>query len=120
MAHFQTKKSKFGKTLEGLAMEDVGILYGRLVYFTAIWYTLWPFGKFFGYLVYFSLFGKLDEDKSGNPEPRAHTERPKFLSQTLENIEIVNDRQLRFKYAEALAISLRATRLGECSPFGLF
>jgi hypothetical protein len=29
---------------EGLAMEDVGIFYGHLVYFMAIWYILWPFG----------------------------------------------------------------------------
>jgi hypothetical protein len=33
-------------------MEDVGINYGHLVYFTATWYTLWTFGTFYGYLVY--------------------------------------------------------------------
>jgi hypothetical protein len=27
--------------------EDVGTLYGHLVYFTAIWYIIWPFGIFF-------------------------------------------------------------------------
>jgi hypothetical protein len=32
-------------------MEDVGIYYGQLVYFTAIWYILWPFGIFFPVLV---------------------------------------------------------------------
>jgi hypothetical protein len=32
-------------------MEDIGIFYGHLVYFTAIWYTLLPFGIFYGYLV---------------------------------------------------------------------
>jgi hypothetical protein len=37
-------------------MEDVGIFYGHLVYFTAIWYISWPFGVFYFYLVYFSLF----------------------------------------------------------------
>jgi hypothetical protein len=47
--HFQTK---FGSNLEGLAMEDVGILY--LVYFTAIWYILQPFGIFYSQLVYFT------------------------------------------------------------------
>jgi hypothetical protein len=30
------QKSKFGKILEGLAVEDVVIFYGHLVYFTAI------------------------------------------------------------------------------------
>jgi hypothetical protein len=34
--------------LEGLAMEDVGIFYGHLVNFAAIWYVLWLFGKFYG------------------------------------------------------------------------
>jgi hypothetical protein len=42
--------------LEGLAMENVGIFYGNLVYFTAIWSILWPFGEFHGRLVYFSRF----------------------------------------------------------------
>jgi hypothetical protein len=34
-------------------MKDVGIRYGHLVYFTVIWYILWPLGQFYGYLVYF-------------------------------------------------------------------
>jgi hypothetical protein len=33
-------------------MEDVGTFYGLLVYFTAMWYILWPFGIFIGPLVY--------------------------------------------------------------------
>jgi hypothetical protein len=33
-------------------MEDVGVLYGRLVNFTAVWYILWPFGICCGHLVY--------------------------------------------------------------------
>jgi hypothetical protein len=53
---FSNQKSQFGQILEGLAMEDVDIFYGHLVYFTAIWYILWSFGKFYGYLVYFSPF----------------------------------------------------------------
>jgi hypothetical protein len=32
--------------LEGLAKEDVGIFYSHLVYFTALWYFMWPFGIF--------------------------------------------------------------------------
>jgi hypothetical protein len=34
-------------------MEDVEIFYGHLVYFTAIWSILRPFGIFYGHLVYF-------------------------------------------------------------------
>jgi hypothetical protein len=42
--------------LESLAMENLGIFYDHLVYFTAIINVLWPFGLFCGYLVYFSPF----------------------------------------------------------------
>jgi hypothetical protein len=49
-------------------MEDVGIFYGHLVYFTEIRYILWPFGTLYGYLVdIFSRFGMLCQKKSGNP-----------------------------------------------------
>jgi hypothetical protein len=75
-------------------MEDVAIFYGHLVYFTAIWYILWPFGLlylnlvyfvaiwstipqfgiFCGHLVYFMVswyiflsVGMLYQEKSGNP-----------------------------------------------------
>jgi hypothetical protein len=49
---FSNQNSLLGYILEGLAMEDVGILYSQLVYFTVIW----PFGIFYGYLVYFFPF----------------------------------------------------------------
>jgi hypothetical protein len=58
---FPNQKSQFGQTLEGLAMEDVGIINEHLVYFTAIWYI-------FDHLVYSvvnlnisSRFGMLNE-----------------------------------------------------------
>jgi hypothetical protein len=38
---FSKQKSKFGEFLECLSLEDFVILYGHLVYFTAIWYVLW-------------------------------------------------------------------------------
>jgi hypothetical protein len=49
------------KILEGLAMEDVGIhivwpfglFYGHLVYFTSIWSILCPFGLFYGHMVHY-------------------------------------------------------------------
>jgi hypothetical protein len=50
--------------LEGLAIEDVGLfMYVHLVYFTAICHILWTFGIFTGYLVYFSHFGMLQQEK---------------------------------------------------------
>jgi hypothetical protein len=48
---FSTKNPNFGKFLEGLAMEDVGLFYDHLVCFTAIVNILWPFGLFCGNLV---------------------------------------------------------------------
>jgi hypothetical protein len=53
--------------LEGLAKEDVGICCGHSVNFPAIWYILRAFGTFCGHLVYFSHFGMLYQEKSGNP-----------------------------------------------------
>jgi hypothetical protein len=47
-----------------------GIFYGHLVYFMAIWYILWSFGIFYGHLVIwyiFPPFGILCQEKSGNP-----------------------------------------------------
>jgi hypothetical protein len=32
-----------------------------------MWYILWAFGIVYGYLVYFSRFGILQQKKSGNP-----------------------------------------------------
>jgi hypothetical protein len=52
---FSKQKSKFGKILEGLAMEDVGIFYGHLVHFTVFCYILLTSGIVFGNLVYFSV-----------------------------------------------------------------
>jgi hypothetical protein len=34
---FSNQKSNFGKILEGLGMEKVGVLYGHLEYIMAIW-----------------------------------------------------------------------------------
>jgi hypothetical protein len=48
-------------------MEDVGIFYGHLVHFTVSCYIFWTFGIVRGDLVYFSRFGILHQEKSGNP-----------------------------------------------------
>jgi hypothetical protein len=45
-----------------------GIFYCQMAYFMAIWYILWTFGIFSGYLVYFPRFGMLYLENSGNPE----------------------------------------------------
>jgi hypothetical protein len=48
---FSKRKYQFGKILEGLGMENVGIFYDRLEHFTAIWCNLWLFG-----IVWYSLW----------------------------------------------------------------
>jgi hypothetical protein len=50
---FSNQKSQFGYILEGLGMENVGIYYAHLEYFTAIWYNVWPLVINCGHLVYF-------------------------------------------------------------------
>jgi hypothetical protein len=64
---FPNQKSQFGKILEGLRMENVGIFYGHLVNFTAIWYMLWQFGNVVVIWNVFPHFGFLFQEKSGNP-----------------------------------------------------
>jgi hypothetical protein len=49
-------------------MEDVGIFYVHLVYFTSIQYILWTLGIFCVNLVHLSPFGILYQEKSGNPD----------------------------------------------------
>jgi hypothetical protein len=75
---FSNQKSQFGYILVCLAMENLGIFYDHLVYFTAIWSILRPLEIFYGHLVYFVLiwyiftrFGILDQEKSGNPGRQA-------------------------------------------------
>jgi hypothetical protein len=64
---FSNQISEFGQILEGLAIEDVGIFYEHLVHFTVFCHILWTFGIVHGNLVYFSCFGVLCKEKSGNP-----------------------------------------------------
>jgi hypothetical protein len=72
-----------GLTVKRNILSLFGIFCGYLVYFVVIWYILWLvgihilwlvgihilwlFGIFSGYLVYFSRFGVLHQEKSGNP-----------------------------------------------------
>jgi hypothetical protein len=48
-------------------MENIGMLYDHLVYFTAIRNILRPFGIFVVIWYIFPRFGILDQEKSGNP-----------------------------------------------------
>jgi hypothetical protein len=85
MVYFHTKNPDLGKfrrvlqwkmSVNYVYAHYIGLFYDYLVYFVAIWYILWPFGIFCGHLayllyvhlVYFSRFGMLDQEKSGNPD----------------------------------------------------
>jgi hypothetical protein len=49
-------------------MENAGIFYGHLEYFTVIWYILWQFGNVVEIWNNFPRFGILCQEKSGNPD----------------------------------------------------
>jgi hypothetical protein len=53
MVYLQANKSSLDQVWEG--RENVGIFYGRLVYFIADWYILWSFGILYYSLVYFAV-----------------------------------------------------------------
>jgi hypothetical protein len=81
--------------LEGLAVENVGISYVHLVF-------LRPFGTFYGNLVYFvyslvffSRFGMLYQEKSGNPvrhnsQPRTEINHSQSLSPVFKSQELTS------------------------------
>jgi hypothetical protein len=50
-------------------MENAGIFYGNLEYFTVIWYIFGPFGYVVVVWYIFHRFGILCQEKSGNPGP---------------------------------------------------
>jgi hypothetical protein len=58
-------------------MENAGICYGPLEYFTVMWYILWPFGNVVAIWRIFPRFGKLCQEKSGNPA--TETSRGQFI-----------------------------------------
>jgi hypothetical protein len=77
--------------LEVIAMDNVGIFYGYLVillsfgkfcghltYLIFIWYILWPLDIFNTYLVYFSRFGLLYQEQSGNPVSATKSDKKKL------------------------------------------
>jgi phosphatidylglycerophosphate synthase len=65
---FSDQKSKFGQILEALAMKDVGV---HILWTCRLFYSHCVYLKTFGiccvFLVYFSRFGMLYQEKSGNP-----------------------------------------------------
>jgi hypothetical protein len=89
---FSDQKSEFGQILEGLAMENLGILYDLLVYFKDIGNMLRPFGIFCGHLVISPCFGNLYQEKSGNPDDNmvfwmTETEKDTFAATIKNNIK---------------------------------
>jgi hypothetical protein len=92
MVYFQTKNPNLCKfwwvlqwmmSVYSMAMRSIFLpFYGHLVYFVVIGYILWSLGIFCGHLVYFPRYGKLYQEKSGNPDIYLHaiasrTQEPK-------------------------------------------
>jgi hypothetical protein len=65
---FSNQKSQSGQLLEGLTMENVGIFYGHMEYFTAMCYIFWLFGNLVVIYYIFTRFGTVCQEISGNPE----------------------------------------------------
>jgi hypothetical protein len=53
-------------------MENDGIFYDRLEYFTAIWYNVWPFCIVCGHLLYFPHFDMFGPIKIWQPLHQTH------------------------------------------------
>jgi hypothetical protein len=87
-------------------MEDVGIFYGHLCYFKAIWNTLWTF--FVVLWNIFRRFGMLYQDKSGNPvvHPRHNSIRIHFLKKLAESTKP------RFLHTAFFSLLLFGARIG--------
>jgi hypothetical protein len=52
MVCFHTKNptlGKFWRALKWKMLENVGMFYDHLEYFTVDWYSLWPFGVIYGH-----------------------------------------------------------------------
>jgi hypothetical protein len=64
---FETKKSQFGSILEGLGLENIDIFNGRYEYFTGIWDIFYHFVHFMSFGTFYSGFGIMCQEKSGNP-----------------------------------------------------
>jgi hypothetical protein len=53
-------------------MENLGIFYDHMVYFTAIGNSLWPFGIFCSHLVHFPPFWYFEPRKIWQPRDRCY------------------------------------------------
>jgi hypothetical protein len=75
-------------------MEDVGKFYGHFVYFTAIWYTLWPFGIICGHFGIHFPFWCVAPRKIWQPciQHQSHVS----CEQTLSDSQWGRTRQMRF------------------------
>jgi hypothetical protein len=85
MVYFQTKNLNLGKFWRGLAMGEVGVFYGHLVFLLSFGrYIVGPCGLFYGHSGYFSSFGKFCQEKSGNPGSAVSSSFP-LLPQSIRN-----------------------------------
>jgi hypothetical protein len=92
---------------DALAMEDIGRVYVHLVDFTAICHILWAFGIFPGYLVYFSDFGMMYQELSGN-----RAEQINWLIRNNTSVTfLIRSEFLHFRIGEFFTIKT------SCSPY---
>jgi hypothetical protein len=75
---FSKQKYQFVLILEGLSIENLGIFYDHLIYFTATGNILWSFSILCGDLVYFSPFWYFGPRKIWQPCCKYTTSRSYF------------------------------------------
>jgi hypothetical protein len=101
MVHiFTYQKSKFG--------------YVFVWYVFAIWYILWPFGIFCGLLVYFVViwyifhhFGKLYQEKSGNPGVKSVPENETNVAEDYKKTHLFSFPLMQLDFPSAAILSKR-------------
>jgi hypothetical protein len=76
--YFQTKNTNLGKFLK--ISQWMMLVYFMTIWsiLSSLWYILWPFGIFYGFMVYFSRFGMLYQENSGNPGLPLFVPKPSY------------------------------------------
>jgi hypothetical protein len=100
MVYFQIKNTILGKFFEDLEIEDVIHFMANCSILLPLGNILWKFGTFYGHLEYFSRFGMLYQENSGNPDLKHFcglSKDPNLLAKTFTPRRLLDSRGRLFK-----------------------